>query len=298
MFAFSAMNTEVRVVSPPDEAAVASRVARTFADAELRFSRFREDSELSALNRASGPFVASAELFEVLERARDYVELTQGLFDPGVGATLEALGYDRSFEPGALDRSAATQAPPASRFLDVILEAETRTVWRPQPLKIDLGGLVKGRTVDRAARHLTTAGVIDAGGDARLLGAAPNGEPWLVDVEDPRDASRILASVAATDVAVATSATNRRRWRVGNTSVHHLVDPRTQRPSTSDLHQATVFAPTAELADVLAKTALLLGVRSARAFLERRSDVGAVLLTRTGRLQFVGAVDVREVSHG
>ena len=298
MFAFSAMNTEVLVVSPQNEEAVASRVARTFADAERRFSRFREDSELSALNRASGPFVASAELFEVLERARVYVELTEGLFDPGVGAALEALGYDRSFEPGALDRRSATMPPPTKRFSDVILEAKTRTVWRPQQLKIDLGGLVKGRTVDHAARHLGTAGAIDAGGDARLLGVAPSGESWLVDIEDPSDASRILASVAATDVAVATSATNRRRWRVGDTSLHHLIDPRTQRPSTSDLQQATVFAPTTELADVLAKTALLLGVRSARAFLERRSDVGAVLITQTGRLHFVGAVDVREVSHG
>lgn len=298
MFAFSAMNTDVLVVSTQDEEAVASRVAGTFADAELRFSRFREDSELAALNRARGPFVASAELFEVLERACAYVELTDGLFDPGIGATLEALGYDRSFELGALDRSSTTKPPPTQRFSDVILEAKTRTVWRPRQLKIDLGGLVKGRTVDRAARHLAAAGAIDAGGDARLLGAAPNGEPWLVDIEDPSDASRIVASVAATDVGVATSATNRRRWRVGNTSLHHLIDPRTQRPSTSDLQQATVFAPTAELADVLAKTALLLGVRSARAFLERRSDVGAVLITRNGRLHFVGAVDVREVSHG
>ena len=296
MFTFRAMNTEVTVSASGDEEAIAARVSETFADAEDRFTRFRETSELSALNRADGVFVASAELFDMLARARGYVEMTDGLFDPGVGSAMLALGYDRSFAPGVLDRDHASQRPRVGRFMDIVLDRATRTVRRPRHIQIDLGGMAKGSTVDVAARHLCAAGAIDAGGDAILRGGGRTGDKWLVDVEDPTNPSRIIATVAVSDAAVATTAINRRRWRVGDTFAHHLIDPRTQTSSTSDLAQTTVIAPSAELADVLAKTSFLLGARAGRRFLERQPGIGAVLVPRRDAALFVGALDVREVN--
>lgn len=297
MFTFRAMNTDVVVAAVDDEEAIAGRVAATFADAEHRFSRFRDDSELSALNRAEGPFVASPELFDMLSRARVYFELTDGLFDPTVGGLLSALGYDRSFAPGALDRSRAARAPRAARFVDLVLEQEARTVLRPQHVQIDLGGMAKGHTVDRAAVHLIESGAIDAGGDAVTRGSAPDGGEWLVDIEDPQDPSRTVATLAVANAAVATSAPNRRRWRVATDFAHHLIDPGTRRSSTSDLLQATVVAPSAEVADVLAKTAFLLGARDGYRFLERQPGVGGVLVPANRAPLFVGDLDVREPAH-
>jgi thiamine biosynthesis lipoprotein len=296
MFTFRAMNTDVQVTVCGDEEAIADRVAATFAEAEDRFSRFREGSELSALNRAEGPFTASPELFEALMRARAYVEMTDGLFDPAIGSTLAALGYDRSFAPGVLDRGCAVMVPPAGRFLDVALDPTNRVVFRPAHVQVDLGGMAKGSTVDRAARHLCGSGAIDAGGDAVMLGPNSSGDKWLVEIEDPLDPSRTVATLAVLDAAVATTAGNRRRWRVGNSFVHHLIDPRTQASSISDLLQATVIAPKAELADVLAKTAFLLGAQHGRRFLERQPGIGAVLVPRSARVLFIGALDVREVT--
>lgn len=293
MFAFRAMNTEVHVIADLDEEATAARVFATFAAAEDRFSRFRYDSELSALNRADGPFVASEQLFDMLLRARFYMEMTNGLFDPAVGSTLIALGYDRSFAPGALDCDHVERPPLTGQFLDVVLERETRTVWRPRHVHLDLGGIAKGKTVDVAAKHLTGPGAIDAGGDAVLRGKNPAGGQWLVDIEDPRDPSRIVATVAVSDAAVATSSCNRRRWRVGDGFAHHLIDPRTRSSAVSDLAQTTVLTTSAELADVLAKTAFLLGARPGRRFLERLSGVGAVFVHTSGAVTFVGSVDVR-----
>lgn len=297
MFAFRAMNTDVQVIAAVDEAATAAAVASTFAEAEDRLSRFRADSELAALNRAAGPFVASPVLFALLVRARAYVERTDGVFDPAIGAAMYALGYDRSFAPGALDRDDAAPPPPRGRFLDVTLDAATRTVWRPAHVQLDLGGLAKGATVDRAALHLRGGGAIDAGGDAVLRGAGPTGDGWLVDVEDPADPARTVATLAVTNAAVATSAPNRRRWRVGDRVAHHLIDPRTQDAAASDLAQVTVVAPTAEEADVLAKTAFVLGARAGRRFLARQPGVGGVLVRRDGGVRWVGALDVREVAH-
>lgn len=294
MLVFRAMNTEVAVIARGDEERIAARIAATFTAAESRFSRFREDSELSALNRARGPLVVSRPLFEALARARGYVELTDGLFDPAVGGTLIALGYDRSFAPGALDREATGQ-PRVGRFLDVVLHHDTCTVERPDGVQIDLGGMVKGSTVDLAALHLGAAGAIDAGGDAIVRGPSPAGDEWLVEIEHPEDSSRTVATLALTDAAVATSAANRRRWRVGSSIAHHLIDPRTKTSAVTDLLQATVIAPRAELADVLAKTAFLLGSRDARRVLDRHPLVGGVLVPRNAAPIFVGVLDVREV---
>jgi len=304
MATFRAMNTDVAVITDAaHDARVTAAVERVFADAEQRFSRFRNDSELARLNRATEPMVVSRPMFDALVAARRYVEMTDGVFDPAIGGTLVALGYDRSFAPGALDRDSATLrvaarpgafdrdtdvAPPrAGRFLDVRLDPVRRTVTRPIELVLDLGGMIKGRTVDRASALLPDRGAIDAGGDAVLRGAGG----WLVDIEDPRDPARTIATARVRNGAVATSAANRRRWRVANANRHHLVDPRTQRSATTDLLQATIFAPTAELADVLAKTVFVLGARAGEAFVDR-IGIGAVLVRASGTPIVCGAVEV------
>ncbi len=293
MLTFRAMGTDVTVTATGDEAAIGFRVGLTFCEAEQRFSRFRKGSELSALNRARGPFVASAPLFDALVRAREYVAMTGGVFDPAIGAALVALGYDRSFSPGVLDRDGPGPRPPDATLLDVSLDARTRTVHRPETMHIDLGGMIKGATLDLAARELPAAGAIDAGGDAVVRGG-----PWWIDVEDPADASRVVATLALFDGAVATSAGNRRRWKLGDSTAHHLVDPRTKRSAQSDLAQVTVIAARAELADVLAKTVYVLGEDLGRRFLESQPHRGAVLVRHDGRLSFVGDLDVREVRCG
>lgn len=297
MVAFRAMNTDVTVTATgADEDVVAALVARTFADAERRFSRFLPDSELARLNRARGPVIVSPPMFEALVRARAYQQLTEGLFDPAMGGPLAALGYDRSFAPGALDRDHVPPPPRAGSFGDVRLDRATRTVERPEHVQIDLGGLIKGATVDAAARLLPAVGAIDAGGDAVMRGPGPAGDGWQVEIEDPADPTRTRAVLLLRrDGAVATSAPNRRRWRLAGRDVHHLIDPRTRGPADSDLLQATVLAPRAELADVLAKAAFLLGAERARRFLTRFPGVAAVLVRAGGALVVIGQVAFVEV---
>ena len=285
MMTFRAMNSDVAVIADRE---AAQAIRQTFVTAEQRFSRFREDSELMQLNRATAPMIVSEPMFAALVAARRYVELTEGIFDPAIGATLVALGYDRSFEPGALDRACEGEAATAARFLDVELDATCREVTRPAGVQIDLGGMIKGRTVDEATVWLARDGAIDAGGDAVMRGGGCSG--WLVEIEDPCDPARTIATIRVRDRAVATSAANHRRWQVAGVQRHHLVDPRTQRSATTDLLQVTVVAPTAELADVLAKTAFILGAERGGAMIERHADVGAVLIAADGTPITFGAV--------
>ena len=92
MRTFRAMNTDVTVITRRDESRVAAAVEHVFAEAERRFSRFRADSELSRINRADEPIAVSQPMFDALVRARDYVAMTGGMFDPGIGGALVALG--------------------------------------------------------------------------------------------------------------------------------------------------------------------------------------------------------------
>ncbi len=82
-----------------------------------------------------------------------------------------------------------------------------------------------------------------------------------------------------------------RRWTIGGVAAHHLIDPRMQRPAISDVEQVTVLAPSAELAEVLAKTALVLGGADARTVLER-SGASGVLVRRDGAFEIVGNLEV------
>ncbi len=295
MFSFRAMGTEVAVAAPGvesgEEETLARAVAALFEAQEQRFSRFRDDSELSLVHGGVDAVHVSPELLAALLRARGYVELTDGIFDPAIGGALAAHGYDRPFAPGALDRAAGPGSSLAAHFADVQIDAARGTVWLPLAVRLDFGGMIKGYTCDRAAALLPTPSFVDAGGDAVMRGAGPDGDGWLVEVEDPRDAERVLVSLRVRDRAVATSAPNRRRWQVGGASAHHLIDPRTQRPARSDVAQVTVFAESAELAEVVAKTALVLGGREARDVLERTRSSG-VLVRSGGRFEVVGDLEV------
>lgn len=292
---FGAMGTEVAVhalgLARADEERLAVGVAEIFARSEARFSRFRPESELSQLNAADRPTVVSRALFDVLQSARHYFALTDGIFDPTIAAALAGHGYDRPFAAGALDRRHIERAPACS-FADVTLDEATSTVDKPLHVRLDLGGIVKGRTADLAAELLPRPGVVDAGGDVVLRDAEGEGAGWVVDVEDPRDAGRTLLALAIGDRAVATSGTNRRRWSAGGGMAHHLIDPRTGKPASSDLVQVTIVAAHAELAEVLAKTVLVLGARDGGSFLSRFDDVAAILVGTDGNVRRIGALEV------
>jgi thiamine biosynthesis lipoprotein len=140
---------------------------------------------------------------------------------------------------------------------------------------IDLGGIGKGLAVRWAAACLGPVGhgaLVDAGGDIAVVGAGPDGGPWLLGVEDPAGGEEPVLVLALTGGACATSSIRRRRWRTaGGEVVHHLVDPRTGRPGGAGLAAVTVVADDPAWAEVWAKALFLAG----------GDGVGA-LATRTG----------------
>ena len=271
-----------------------------FGRAEAELSRFRGHSALSRLNRAAGrgPHVVSSMLWAVLLAAFDAAHESGGIYDPTVLHSLERAGYDRSFEaiePIAREAVSPTPTLPFGSWRRVRLDGLTRSVDVPQDLALDLGGIAKGWTVDHVALALAPLGpvLVDAGGDLRVVGMV-DGEAWPVGVQDSFMPERDRALVRLRGGALATSSIGGRRWRRGDRTLHHLIDPRTGTSADSDLHAVTVHAPDAMTADVAAKVALVLGSTAGTAYLLKRG-VSALLTATDGREMVVGDFPHQEV---
>lgn len=256
---------------------------------EACWSRFRPDSELSALNRSagSGAFACSPTLWLALERAAAGYERTGGLFDPTVLHTLVALGYDRTFRE-VPDASAAVPrgAHRAPGFDTVVLEPSTRRAVLPPGVGLDLGGIGKGLAVDLLVAGLRERGVISGivsmGGDLRVFGpGAEDDDSWLVPVQHPVDDTELFR-FPLHEEALVQSTRLFRRWERGGRPLHHLIDPRTGWPVDGWIDSVVATAPEAWFAEVVAKAVFVAGEREGLALAQRAGvDVWVVRHDRT-----------------
>ncbi len=252
---------------------------------EQIFSRFLPASELSVLNRERVLDVGS-ELFEVVGLALDARERSEGRFDPTVHEAVVSSGYDRTFEevPGQLPAGAAATGAPCGGA--VLLDPIRRRIELEDGFKLDLGGIAKGWAVDRACELLAGTGacLVNAGGDLAVSGSLDGG-PWPVAVDVPG----APLTLGIEDGGIATSGRDHRRWRRGDVELHHLVDPKTGRPSRSDLVRVTTVARTATAAEVAAKSLFLAGERGAT---EEANELGipCVLVTDDDRVILAGGL--------
>jgi thiamine biosynthesis lipoprotein len=220
------------------------RIETLFAERELMFSRFRADSELTRVNGSAGrPTLVSPLFASTLELALTAAEETGGLVDPTLGQALANAGYDRDF--ASLRENPGPPGPSVGSTRDRIVLAG-RLLAVPAGVALDLNGVVKARTVDEALALMRGEGYVSAGGDlaarGRLSVALPGGE-----------------AVSLVRGGLATSGTDRRRWRRGGVEQHHLIDPRTGAPARSPWLQVTVCGRSCLAADIAAKAALVLG---------------------------------------
>ncbi len=286
------MNTDVLIAAQGLSAQDGMRAAREYIEAgERRFSRFKQESELSQLNRSAGQwFDASPEMMTLLQTARQFFQLTDGIFDPTILPDLMRMGYDRSMDEiragnSVVPTSASARTPKAD-FNEMELDLNSSRVRLPQNMQLDFGGIGKSWIVDHAAILLSRyseACAVNAGGDMRFIGRSPIGLGWPVGLEDPRDPAQALAHMTISHGAVATSSITKRTWRQGDAIRHHLIDPRTGAPAQSDWSCVTVIADEAVTAEVFAK-AILIGGPAEAGKLSAKTELVYLVVDREGAL--------------
>lgn len=304
---FRSMGSDVRlIIGPPldprlpDPWEAAQRERAYIEDFARRLSRFRADSELSALNAAPGPEAPASPLMRTAVRAGLWAaERSGGLVDPTLGGEIEAAGYETSHdgcEPASLaDALAAAPARrPArprehARWREVSVDDARGVVRRPPGVRIDTGGTGKGLAADAVAHRLAgySRFVVDCGGDIAVGGVGAQLDPVEVLVEHPMTGAAIH-HLALAGGGVATSGLNVRIWRRPDGGyAHHLLDPSTGEPVWSGLIGATALAPTALEAETLSKLALLSGPEVAR---EALADHGGLFVHDSGEVELVGPI--------
>jgi FAD:protein FMN transferase len=291
---FRAMNTGIEVVvclprdQKPEAEPALNMVQGLFAEVEKKLSRFRADSELSWLNQAAGQdFKASPLLYEIMTTAVSSARLTNGIFDPTILPYLESAGYNRSFEILKNTRhiSPTTHHAPKHTWREIGLDPRTLSIFLPAGCSIDLGGIAKSWTADRAGRYLEKFHnyAIDAGGDIVVGGTQADGNPWKIGIEDPLNKKPNLVVLSLSGSAMCTSTTTKRKWMLNGIRQHHLIDPRTGAPSDSGVISATVIARTATLAETISKAALILGPRKGLQLIENQEGMQGILVTKNGK---------------
>jgi thiamine biosynthesis lipoprotein len=251
------------------------------------------------LNAASGHRVpVDLETFDLVAAAVAAWCDTAHHVDPTVLDALEAAGYDRSFDGMRLDPPSTTRPHrPAPGCADVELDAEHLTVRLPRGVRLDLGGIAKGRTADLIATELVHGGarsaMVNLGGDLRVAGELPTSAAFPIAVEDPVDLTMAATTVHLADGALATSSRARRRWTVDGVEQHHLIDPATGAPCRRDVLATTVIAPTCTSAEVLAKAVVVAGRPGGEALL-LDAGVAALVITEDGRRHRIGGFEAYE----
>ena len=242
---------------------------------EQMMSRYRPGSEISRLNALSGreEQALSPETFEALEHARYFHRLSRGAFDITVGPLMAVWGFNRG---------RAEAKHPSQRALADALErvgcarlflCDQAAFLEDEGMEADLGGIAKGYAVDRILSDLAglgvTNGLVNLGGNIRVLGRASAKQPWRISVRNPFDAEKPLGALSLeSGMALATSGHYERFITIDGERMAHIMDPRTGRP-VRGMAGVTVLAPTAVEADALSTALFVLGPEAGAELIRR-----------------------------
>ena len=257
-------------------------------------STYKPTSEVSQVNAkaADGPMRISKELFDLLTTAEEYSVLSEGAFD----ITYASVGYMYDFRKHIHpNETQINKALPAVNFRHVLLEPKNQTVQFSQKgVRIDLGGIAKGYSVDRGIDVLKSRGFtrayVSAGGDSRIIGDR-FGRQWMVGIRDPRKGEgKVITEIPLSDAAMSTSGDYERFFEEGGVRYHHIMDPHTGH-SASKVLSATIIGPYATRTDGLSKTAFVLGPEKAMEIYNRLDDIDAIIVKLDGTVIYSRGIE-------
>src|SRR5712691_899443 len=259
---------EITAVAPSDAIAQASLTAgfQEIRRFENLLSTWIETSELSRVNQAAGlkPVGVSAESFDLLRRALEVAEYTEGGFNIAIGPAVRLWNI-----PEAPRVPTAMELDIAAQYVDyrrIHLDAGRRTVFLEKPgMRIEIGA---------------TGGLAAVAGDFRVFGRRADGTAWPIGIQHPREPGKILATLDATDEAVSTSGDYERYFMQDGVRYHHILDPKTLQPARL-CQSVTIIAPDATTADALATGVFVMGPVRGLALAERLG-LGAVIVDAGG----------------
>ncbi len=254
--------TVVAATSEQGEAAIDAGMAevRRF---DAMMSLYKDDSEITRVNLAAGkaPVKVSPEMIEAVEQAAEISRRSGGVFDVTIGP-LVILWQMRLKEGKVPSDAEISRVRPLVNFRNIIIDKKASTIFLKRPgMIMDLGGM-KGYIADQVAGLIKRRGITNAlialAGDIWALGHREDGKPWRIGVQHPREKDRTLTVLELSDQYVCTSGDYERFVIREKKRYHHIIDPRTGRPSTGVI-SVTLVGERGAIIDPLAKIPFILG---------------------------------------
>ena len=250
--------------------AVADAAVQLVLGLERKYSRYRDDSVVAAINRSAGDpagVLVDDETASLLDYADTAHERSDGLFDVTSGSLRRVWNFASGRVPSRVEVTEALGRVGWSR----VRWTRPRIVLPVAGMELDFGGFGKEYAVDCATELCRARGVrsgmVDLGGDLRAIGPHPDGRPWIAGIRDPRAPERAMASIPLFGAGLATSGDYERCMTVDGVRYTHILDPRTGWPVTG-LRSASVVAPQCLVAGTATTIALLKGARGGARFLD------------------------------
>jgi thiamine biosynthesis lipoprotein len=240
--------------------AAAALAQRELLRLETAYSRFRDDSLATRINRSAGSaqgIEVDAETAGLLDYAQQAWQQSDGLFDITSGVLRQVWDFK-------------SQRLPAQAQIDAMLPRigwqrlrwERPRLWLPRGMELDFGGYVKEYAADSAARVCREAGIrhglVELGGDIALVGPHPDGRPWEVGIRNPRAPEKAIARIPLAQGAIASSGDYERYMNIGGHRYCHILNPKTGWP-VQGLAGVSVVAEQCLIAGTASTVAMLKG---------------------------------------
>ena len=252
-----ALNEEIGYINIDEAVSEITRI-------EKLISSWDPESETAMVNKNAGvkPVKVSLELFNLIERAKQISEITDGAFDISYSSMDEIWKFDGSMKNEPTEEEILNAIAKVG-YQKIILNPEEHTVFlKRKGMKISFGAIGKGYAADKAKKLLVSkqvvAGIINASGDLTTWGTKASGKKWLIGIANPLSKEKIFSWLPIVESSVATSGNYEKFVILDGMKYSHIIDPRTGYPSRG-VNSVTIFNKSAELCDALATAVFILG---------------------------------------
>lgn len=250
---------------------------------ERIFSRTLPDSELYRLNETKDMEV-SDDLLALIQLGIEYGEKTDGLFDITIAPLAELWDFTGE-NPRVPDQDEIQEALLSVDYRNILVDGNHVTL--KNNASIDLGALAKGYIADRLKEYLLSEGVesaiINLGGNVLCIGHKTDGSDFQVAIQRPfAERNEMIGTTAVDDQTVVSSGIYERGFEENGIWYHHILNPFTGYPNTTDLTGVTIQTDRSVDGDALSTICMSLGSEQAESFLKQYPGVRSWLILEDG----------------
>jgi len=280
-------------------------IVEELARIDALMSNYRPDSAIERFNRAeaSAPTAVGEEVVDLIAKAKTVSEASLGCYDLTIKPLFDLWGF--SGQQLSVPSEVELQRRLDEVGMEFLVPRSNGGLSKSRSdLQVDLSSIAQGYTVEKMAGVLESAGIehylVELGGEMKVRGHKPGGEPWRVAIERPtpgeRSVHKVITIARDAPISVMTSGTYRHYFDDQGRRYSHVLDARTGRPVNHDTVSVTVLEQDPSLADAWSTALLCLGATDGRAVADRHGIAALFIEEVEGKLSEVTTRQWREMS--